>query len=1768
MSIGLLLWKNFTLARRRPWATAFEIILPIAFMCILVGVRQSTLKKAKHECVGGCVYDEFSPSNTGIMLPPCPKGWTMYYTPNTPNVTEIMSSTAAYLATYSDNMTLSAMKGFASEDAMVSELVSIGSGCKFGVVMSKPTTDTYDYTLRFDSTPGGYDVKASFGSRWMTTISFPEFQLLGPRDDSDLLSATYGSSPGYAQYGFTQAQHAINMAIANATGLQDVVDTLSRVRLQRMPYPEYLDDGFLYAIKFGLPLLLMIALLFTALTVVRNIVHEKERRLKESMKMMGLKNWNHWLAWFIQAFSFLAVSMTVIAFICKGGQVLQHSDPTVIWVYLLAFALATVNLCFLISVFFTKASTGAAAGGIIWFCTYVPYMFIGPRYQAMSFSTKQSSCFVSTTAMAIGAQLIAEFEGRGDGVQWATLTDPVSADDPFTFGTIIGMLLFDSIVYAVLTWYIEAVFPGEYGIPLPWYFPLTKSYWCGATLAAEHDPLMGKGVAVNADNFEAEPEGLHAGVRIQDLRKVFGTKVAVAGTRLNMYEGQITALLGHNGAGKTTTMSMLTGLYPPTSGTAIVNGHDIRTDINGVRRSLGICPQHDVLFDTLTVEEHLAFFCKLKGVPKPEIQTHIDEMIESLQLPDKRHAMVKTLSGGMKRKLSCAIAIVGGSKVVFLDEPTSGMDPSARRATWDLLSKYKHTCTMILSTHFLDEADLLGDRIAIMSEGVVECCGSSTFLKSRYGVGYHMIVVKDKNCKPDTIAALIKQHVPTATLEADIGAEMTFLLPRTCSSAFPQLFHELEQQKQVLGLLSVGVSVTTMEEVFLKVGERAAAATLTNENEDAGSADKDGLLAHRGHGSVSSRGGYGALTTDGDEVAVGGGSGNNPNGGYTSDLQSDLHALDEESSDETALLMPVSAYDRLNTGFKLKTQQLHAMLVKRMLHSKRNFTAVFTQLLLPMAFVLIALVVAKTYPGPKDDPARQLYDFTSSYGPNTLLYSSQFGSNDSSTFVPATPVTQKLAGSLQRVVLGASETPEQQAFEDIAKSGISFNDTATFVLKLIGNAPDKVAKFNKKDLLSAAFRPTPNSTTVEPLALFNGQAYHTIVEALGMVDSALLHAFSDGSVSVRATNFPLPRSPLEKAQDQGDSQQGFYIAFTILFGMAFLVSSFVLFLVVERANKAKHIQFVSGVDIVSYWAASYAWDVLNFLLPTVGCIILFLIFNVQEYAEERLGYVVLLFVLYGFAVIPTMYLASFLFSTPSKAYTMMTVVNIVTGLAAMLTVSILETVEPSVATQLKSAFLFLPNYCFGQALSDIYNNYQSLQVIEQLLPLCRMFAPGASIDTCCNLAEKIPSKDLPFQLQCQTDFLSMSLPGIGRYVLCLVAQAIVFFLLVLAVEAKLVRAVVNMIIKPPEAKSGLPDGEDEDVRQEREDVLRKVSGLQSHIRSTNSSVSEMHELPGSRDVLLVNNLSKTFSISKGACGSEPKYAVDRLSFAVPNGQCFGLLGVNGAGKTTTFRMLTGDEVMTAGSAQLNGFDIRTQMAQARQHMGYCPQFDGLIELMTGRELLVMYARLRGVPEQGIPSLVNDLIHELMLEKHADKPCGTYSGGNKRKLSTAIALCGPSPVIYLDEPTTGMDPGARRFLWNTLLRVMQSGRSIVLTSHSMEECEALCTRLAIMVNGRFQCIGSLQRLKDRFGRSLNVVITAPRESMAQLKDFFASKFPTMNITDEHQNQITFELSGERKWSYVFTVMEEAKQNFPIRDYSVSQTTLEQVFLRFAKHQFDE
>ena len=219
-----------------------------------------------------------------------------------------------------------------------------------------------------------------------------------------------------------------------------------------------------------------------------------------------------------------------------------------------------------------------------------------------------------------------------------------------------------------------------------------------------------------------------------------------------MYNGQIFALLGHNGAGKSTTISMLTGLIASTNGSCEVFGYDMFDEIDSVRQFLGVCPQHDILFDLLTPKEHLDIFSDFKGVPSSTKKEEIEKMLIDCDVHLHKDKQARNLSGGNKRKLSVAIAMIGGSRLVLLDEPTAGMDLSARRKLWNMLKSYKQNRIIILTTHYMDEADILGDRIGIMTGGKLICLGSSLFLKNRFGVGYNLTIVKKSQAQDVVIS--------------------------------------------------------------------------------------------------------------------------------------------------------------------------------------------------------------------------------------------------------------------------------------------------------------------------------------------------------------------------------------------------------------------------------------------------------------------------------------------------------------------------------------------------------------------------------------------------------------------------------------------------------------------------------------------------------------------------------------------------------------------------------------------------------------------------------------------------------------------------------------------------------------------------------------------------------------------------------------------------------------------------------------------------------
>lgn len=266
--------------------------------------------------------------------------------------------------------------------------------------------------------------------------------------------------------------------------------------------------------------------------------------------------------------------------------------------------------------------------------------------------------------------------------------------------------------------------------------------------------------------------------------------------------------MGQNGAGKTTVINLITGLFEATSGSGRIFGCDIRTQQEEIRRNLGVCPQTDVLFPDLTAYEMLQFIASLKNKQESEIK----ELVGRLNLTAEQWKLTKELSGGNKRKVSVAMAFLAGQRTVILDEPTSGMDPVSRQQVWELLLQLKMGKAVLLTTQFLEEADFLADKIAILNSGELQTFGSPAELKRRFGVGYSLKVTK-ATVSESELAAIVQESLPEAYLKRDREDLVEYILPFSGVDKYPRFFERLE----TLSGVEFGLEMNSLEDVFFAI---------------------------------------------------------------------------------------------------------------------------------------------------------------------------------------------------------------------------------------------------------------------------------------------------------------------------------------------------------------------------------------------------------------------------------------------------------------------------------------------------------------------------------------------------------------------------------------------------------------------------------------------------------------------------------------------------------------------------------------------------------------------------------------------------------------------------------------------------------------------------------------------------------------------------------------------------------------------------------------
>lgn len=435
-------------------------------------------------------------------------------------------------------------------------------------------------------------------------------------------------------------------------------------------------DPFLMFVREIVQIVILSSYLLPVISICETITLEKEHQLKEYMKITGIQTYLHWFSFFITYIVPLTVISLLITCVLKVEpgvryQILPKTEFTVLWVFLLCYSFSTIGFSFMISSISSHANLATKLAIITWFVIFIPFPLTGYSFEEHPLYQKLILCLFSNTAMAFGISKIVDAELKERDSIWNNIFDEVDAN--MSIGHAIVMLLADSFIYMLIAMYVEKIYPGAYGIPLKWYFPFTKKFWCGTQIKRGESMDFG-----NAQQHAIILQTLleNAGrvtVDIRNLKKVYaGNKVAVKGISLKLYEDDIVILLGHNGAGKSTTISMLTGLLPPTSGTILINDYDIQEDTELAQASMGLCPQHNILFNDLTVREHIIFYSEMRDITGVQLKLNIIKLGKDLLLADQLDTIVQNLSGGVKRTLSVGLAFCGDPKFVLLDEPSSG----------------------------------------------------------------------------------------------------------------------------------------------------------------------------------------------------------------------------------------------------------------------------------------------------------------------------------------------------------------------------------------------------------------------------------------------------------------------------------------------------------------------------------------------------------------------------------------------------------------------------------------------------------------------------------------------------------------------------------------------------------------------------------------------------------------------------------------------------------------------------------------------------------------------------------------------------------------------------------------------------------------------------------------------------------------------------------------------------------------------------------------
>ena len=1404
----------------------------------------------------------------------------------------------------------------------------------------------------------------------------------------------------------------------------------------------------------------LFANMFFTLTVTVTV--EKQERLTETLKIMGMQPvasvCSHILSsvlFFIPVLMISSLFLQVILHETSFGSILSLQ---------VSFALVLMSCAFIIC----SISSSARVSGALALVTLL--VGVGCGVGIFYGTLNESSLTGALPHSILGAAMVVvpHFAysialGEMGSVAADAISGSVSSSPVLSLAQ--NILWLDTVLFAVLAWWIDAIVPQMWGVHKPWNFPCIalSDFFCNTNKdhsRQQRQPTPGYNHLLMQD-----------GIVTKDLVKTFGNKKAVNGLSLKAYHNSITSLLGHNGAGKSTTFGMLCGLIKPTSGDAKIMGLSIATQMQSIRSILGVCPQHDVLFKSLTPHQTLHIIGWMKGLAKPSEAS--SRWLRRMDLEHKAHTPCDSLSGGQRRKVSLAVALIGAPSVVILDEPSSGLDPFSRRQIWDVIQQSSVGKTIVLSTHYLDEADHLGDNITIMSLGSVQASGTPLQLKTTFGTGYSLTLsYRPQQTSVNKIFKSLNAVTPGIKLVGSAAMEIVIRIPTLLEGGIPKMLRHLETHAESIGINDYGVTMTSLEDVFLRLSR------LQEEEAKETSKELGASLSERVWRNSQQD------AEDYSDSDLGGNS---------------LEGKQSQQSYEVQVQQQEN--DRGNKAQSSNSNgvdQVRILMYKRLQERKRQKLAIcFSGSMVVVIFLVASILLENsqyTHQSPSHRNNRKYVE-----QPRVRLSMREDAAVGNISSIAVYPNASWLLAAIPEGRTGPD--PFTNVFESLSSS-----DIYTYVT-------------NHLSTLSAALKTcvAGRNECDSEIMVANMDSVYLASTLLNLVHNAeTLGESLMGTTFLSVTTHPFPEIQ-EPNVLSANIQSLLYFALVTMLAYPIMPAFFASSAVIDRTTNIRRQMRMSGARSWAYWIGGISADIFVGAVPTIlAPVCLFAIFPKARYAFLSEGILaalkmILIFLAYSLAInVQNSFIASYL-STPGSVLGVLLGFNVVVSFLWLIAV--------------------VPSLMVGGPMAGFVVNC----IFMAITPTPAIVWYSLLRGNLANIAAFSEPWPLSFELQAS---------------LFLVAHIVIWSAALMVKDTCFSQRVQfkNDVLIPYDDHN--PASEDNDVQQMR-------------ISANAIDVTLKSSLP--IPPLIVRGLRKVYPPGEDGFS---RIAVHNMSLTVSKGECCALLGPNGAGKSSALNMICGDVSASQGEIFIDGVPMHSQRSLAQRNIGLCPQFDALVPELSVLEQIMLHGTLKGLSAAEANSGAEKLIQQLALETFRDSQCCVLSGGNKRRVSLAIALIGDPPVLLLDEVTCGMDAEAKRFVWDVILE-LRTRKAIILTSHDMAEVMATSTHVTILVDGELRCYGTLGHIRSRYGAGYNVELRGGNDqSLDEVSDLLCRQFQGSHVREKRRAFRVLEVAKtSAKASEVFEeVMRQAQSDEnAIEDYSVSQSTLEQVFLSFGKLQ---